>query len=264
MSQKKPLSLSQRKVLKTYLLVVSSLTVLCLVWFIPSIPQDPAYHNFADQRAFWGIPNCLDVLSNWIFVAVGLTGFLVWQKHEKKANKVSTDFQKRAYFIVFTGIAAIGFGSAYYHWQPSNGTLLWDRLPMAVVFMGLLGICLAERVHLQMGRILFVPLLVLGIFSVLYWSYTEEIGRGDLRLYGVVQFYTLVFIPMIVMLFEHPNPKQRQAFLKMALFYALAKVSEHYDAAIFEFGHIVGGHALKHIWAGVATYFLVEAYENRV
>jgi hypothetical protein len=40
--------------------------------FIPPIPQDPAYHQFADLETVWGIPNFLNVVTSLLFVAVGL------------------------------------------------------------------------------------------------------------------------------------------------------------------------------------------------
>jgi hypothetical protein len=36
----------------------------------PPIPQDPAYHDFADRRAATGVPNVLNVASNWPFLLV--------------------------------------------------------------------------------------------------------------------------------------------------------------------------------------------------
>ena len=41
------------------------------VFLLPPIPQDPSYHNFADQRRLAGIANALDVLSNIPFALVG-------------------------------------------------------------------------------------------------------------------------------------------------------------------------------------------------
>jgi len=38
------------------------------------IPQNPAYHNFADQRAWLGVPHFLDVFSNLGFLLVGVGG----------------------------------------------------------------------------------------------------------------------------------------------------------------------------------------------
>ena len=42
-------------------------------WFSP-IPQDPTYHEFADRRTFFGIPNFWNVFSNLSFVLVGAFG----------------------------------------------------------------------------------------------------------------------------------------------------------------------------------------------
>jgi hypothetical protein len=49
-------------------LMAASLLGLLLV---PAIPQDQAYHQFADQRTLLGIPNFWNVVSNIPFVVVG-------------------------------------------------------------------------------------------------------------------------------------------------------------------------------------------------
>src|SRR2546422_1983082 len=36
--------------------------------------QDPTYHDFADRRTFFGIPNFFDVTSNLAFLLVGIAG----------------------------------------------------------------------------------------------------------------------------------------------------------------------------------------------
>ena len=41
---------------------------------LPAIPQDQAYHLFADERTLIGIPNFWNVVSNIPFVAVGAVG----------------------------------------------------------------------------------------------------------------------------------------------------------------------------------------------
>src|ERR1043166_3692272 len=46
-------------------------------------------------------------------------------------------------------------------------TLVWDRLPMTILFMALLASTIGERVAMPAGRLLLFPLLVLGIASVL-------------------------------------------------------------------------------------------------
>jgi hypothetical protein len=42
-------------------LIVASLAILPL---LPPVPQDPSYHQFADQRTLLGIPNFWNVISN--------------------------------------------------------------------------------------------------------------------------------------------------------------------------------------------------------
>lgn len=39
---------------------------------LPEIRQPQAYHSFADQRVFMGVPHAADVLSNLAFVAVAV------------------------------------------------------------------------------------------------------------------------------------------------------------------------------------------------
>ena len=46
------------------LCAIALIAVLVTFSFVEPVSQDPGYHNFADNRTFWGIPNTLDVLSN--------------------------------------------------------------------------------------------------------------------------------------------------------------------------------------------------------
>ena len=52
---------------------LAALAAAALV-LVPAIPQDPAYHRLADSRAWLGIPNALNVLSNAGFLLVGALG----------------------------------------------------------------------------------------------------------------------------------------------------------------------------------------------
>jgi len=77
------------------------LVVLLFLILMPPLPQDQSYHAFADRCTLLGIPNFWDVVSNLPFAVVGLIGLLTFH-----------DFAAR---IVFLGIFATAFGSAYYH-----------------------------------------------------------------------------------------------------------------------------------------------------
>src|SRR5262252_2860766 len=123
------------------------------------IPQDQSYHAFADARPALGIPNFWNVVSNLPFVAVGAAGLALFRKDAPAT-------------ALFTGFLLTGFGSAYYHVAPDDGTLFWDRLPMTISFMALLAGALGERFGEAAGRRALWPLLALGAASLLWWRWT--------------------------------------------------------------------------------------------
>ena len=174
---------------------LAALAAAALV-LVPAIPQDPAYHRLADSRAWLGIPNALNVLSNTGFLLVGALGLAY------VADGASPAFREPGerwpYVVFFGGLLLTGFGSAYYHWEPGNARLAWDRLPLAITLMGLLAATIAERIGVKSGLWLLGPLVALAAGSVIYWHWTEQRGAGDLRLYALVQFYPLVAIPLML------------------------------------------------------------------
>src|SRR5512147_349874 len=123
--------------------------------------QDPNYHYFADRRAFFGVPNFFDVISNIPFLLVGMAGISFCRE-----NRLMT--LRSAWLTFFTGVAIVSAGSAYYHGNPTNETLVWDRLPMTIGFMGLFVALLVEYVNARLGRFLLAPAILVGLSSVLY------------------------------------------------------------------------------------------------
>ena len=103
-----------------------------------------------------------------------------------------------SYRLFFVGVVLTGFGSGWFHWQPNNQTLIADRLPMAIAFMALTSALVGESFHATLGRRLLWPLQLLGVASVLWWGYSEHLGRGDLRLYVLVQFVPMLILPVII------------------------------------------------------------------
>ena len=227
------------------LLFVALITILAMC-FVPPIPQSTAYHQFADTRAFWGIPNFFNVLSNLPFLLFGGTGILTIIQQEKV-----TLWQNRLFF--FIGVFLTGFGSAYYHWNPCIETLVWDRLPMVIAFMPFFTLIIGEYITEKGGQKLLFPMLLLGICSVLYWYWTETNHAGDLRSYALVQFLPLLLAPMIMLLFERKLGKINIYWIIIAT-YAVAKIFETFDAAVFTYFPI-SGHSLKHIIGSFAAFF---------
>lgn len=221
----------------------------------PPLPQDTAYHAFADGRTLLGVPNALNVLSNAPFVAVGVFGlwFVLGRRSLRPDGPFATPAERWPYVLFFLGVGLTGFGSAYYHLEPTNERLLWDRLPMAVAFMSLFAAVLAERVNRKLGLTLLPVLVAAGLASVLYWHATEQRGRGDLRFYYFVQFYPLLALPLLLLLFPPRYTRTLDLFLALG-WYVVAKYCEHpLDAPIFDRTHWVSGHTLKHLAAALAA-----------
>lgn len=236
-----------------FLIILTVISVVITFYFIPKISQWTSYHHFADSTMLWGIPNFANVISNVPFCIVGIIGFISLKLNQAKLNRKEII----TFSILFAGIFLTGLGSSYYHWNPSNDTLVWDRIPMTIVFMSLLSFTIMERVNLRLGFWLLVPLIICGVFSVLYWHWTETIGEGDLRLYGLVQFYSIALIIAILYFFPKPYPPL-SAYLWMFLFYSLAKICEKFDLTIYAMNGHISGHTLKHILAAISTYWIVK------
>ncbi len=64
------------------LFILYILTIGCgvIVLLLKPFPQDVSYHQFADRRLIAGIPNFANVLSNFLFLVVGLYGVLLIKK----------------------------------------------------------------------------------------------------------------------------------------------------------------------------------------
>jgi hypothetical protein len=204
-----------------------------------------------------GIPNFGNVVSNLPFAIIGLFG-IAWLLRPGSGRSFGNFLDSRErwpYLIAFVGLLLTAFGSSYYHLAPSNGRLVWDRLPMTIVFMAIVAAMIAERVELQLGLILLPLLLLVGIASVLQWYESELHGAGDLRFYAGVQGYSALML-LIVLLF--PARYSRGYDLAIIVgFYALAKAFETFDKPVFNVGHIVSGHSLKHLAAAGAGYWLL-------
>jgi hypothetical protein len=228
--------------------------LILLISLTPKFPQLPSYHHFADTRTLLGIPNFWNVISNIPFLLVSILGFISL----KKEWSLGTLNGKEAlvFLILFLGVLLISLGSAYYHLSPDNNRLVWDRIPMTVVFMSLLSFTMMERISFNLGFWLLIPFIAFGVFSVVYWYQTELAGQGDLRLYALVQFYSIFLIMLTLVIYPKSYPPFKIYFW-MFVFYGLAKITEHFDLKIYEAGGLISGHTLKHIFAAISIYFAV-------
>jgi len=231
--------------------------------FVDPVSQPAEYHDFADKNEWLGIPNFWNVMSNLAYLIPGLHGLFTVQGLQVDNTNFNDPAEALPFYVVFLGTVFLAFGSGFYHLYPYNETLVADRLAMTVGFMGVLAFMVAERVSIKRGLQMLPPFQVIGLFSVIYWIFTENMGQGDLRLYGLVQFLTIGII--IALLIWFPARYSDAKYIWWALgSYALAKAFEHFDKQIWEIlQHTLSGHTLKHIVSGVGIFYLVLYVKRR-
>lgn len=233
---------------KVWLMLGAALALyglLRLAW--GPLPQDPAYHLLADTRACLGVvPRAGDVLSNLAILAAGLFGLALRPRMTIAAE------ERTASNVLIAAAILTAFGSAYYHWAPSNATLVWDRLPIAIVLGSLLALVLADRVHPLLARDALWPLTAFSAASVILWGVSETLGKGDVLLYLIVRIGAGLAIVVLIILRQ---PRHTGTlWLVAALFSEVAMgFLERFDHEIFQLtGGSASGHNLKHVMAGVA------------
>ncbi len=207
-----------------------------------------------------GVSNFWNVMTNLPFLIVGLMGI-----RRVMANRLGGGMPqlRPAYLIFFIGVFLVGLGSGYYHLDPDNGTLIWDRLPMTIAFMALFSAIVGEYLSITWGRRLLYPLVLIGMASVVYWHWSEQQGHGDLRFYALVQFLPMFLIP-VMLVFCQPRLSGNGYLWGIIGIYAAAKLAETGDVVIYEHLRFLSGHSLKHLLAaGGAALFLV-ALQKRV
>ena len=226
-------------------LLAALLALTLAAFFAPQIPT-AGWHipHFIDSRAWLGIPNAGDVLSNLAFLAMG-----VWGSERLRARKdapVGTSW-------FFVGLILTCLGSGFYHLDPDMPQrLVADRLGMAVAFAGFLGIAASERISVRAGEAVLVLMMVAGLLAA--W-----VARENLTPWVVVQFGGMAIAVGLALTRSRPGALG-VPLGGVIVFYVLAKLFELGDATIFEAtGHIVSGHTLKHLSAALAAWPVIRA-----
>lgn len=215
-----------------------------LEWLHP-LGQAGAYHAFANTRGWLGVPNAADVLSNLPIFLAGVAIVLRLRMPGGPAGSL-----RHGLLVAGVGLMLTGLGSAYYHYAPSDATLIWDRLPLAVVFAGVLlcaWSCAGVAGPSRFDTVLFV-LASLG--SVAYWVYL-----GSLWPYALLQFGGMA---VLLWLAASRRLSGARAWWLLILLYALAKVFELLDEPVWTLSrHAVSGHTLKHLMSAAAGLCLL-------
>ena len=218
----------------------------------------PAYNVFADQVTCLGIPNFTNVASNLAFVLVGVWG-LAWFWTER-SRLLGTRFRTRTelglYASFFAAAVLVGLGSAYYHYVPTNATLFWDRCPMTLAVAALTGAFIAERVDGRAGVAVGLALAIFLPGTLVYWRMSEAGGAENLWPYLVGLYGSLGVATLVLVLFPSPYTHGGQALVGVA-WYALAMPFDKVlDGWVYSLGGVMGGHAVKHLLAALAMFWL--------
>jgi hypothetical protein len=216
------------------------------------------YLGFADRRSLFGIANFMDTISNAPWLVIGVVGLLfAWRTKPGAPGPFAEAWERIACAAFFVAVAGVSIGSAYFHLEPTVGRLFWDRLPMTVAFMCLFALVIGDRIGSAAGRLLFLPLVVLGAASAIWWRHTAAAGAPDLRLYALVQYFPMAAIPAMLILFPGRYTQVRALWGALGC-YVLAKLFELADRPVFSItGGLVSGHTLKHLSASAAALLLL-------
>jgi hypothetical protein len=258
------MGMNRRMRARLWVLGILSVGMVLAAAIVPPIPQPAEYHQFADQRIYFGIPNFFNVASNIAFLLVGVAG-LIFLLHSRTSIvlKAFVELPERwPYLILFSSVVMASMGSAYYHLLPDNDRLVWDRLPIAMGIMALLAATLSERISPKVGLRLLPVLIAVGAGSVMHWYWSEQRGAGNLNFYIVVQFYSLLVILLLGIFFPSRYTRGADIYKVMAL-YALAKLAEIRDEEIYDIGQVMSGHTAKHLLVAVGVYWILRMLRKR-
>ena len=226
---------------------VAAAGVLVLLALLPPVCRGPGFHHYADERAWLGLPNAADVLTNLPFVLVGLAGLAL-------APRVPAR-DRLGVRLLFGGFVLLGLGSGAYHLYRTDLTLVLDWLPIALVLAWLSALVITDRVGARAGRVAGWILPAAAVASVLVWWLGGGTAGGDMRWYVGLQLSLVAAVPVIVLLYPRGALGTRELWLAVACFGA-ARVVNKADGWLLD--HVgLSGHSCKHLVAGLAAYFVL-------
>ncbi|KWT83719.1 MULTISPECIES: hypothetical protein [unclassified Variovorax] len=255
-------SLSHRE----YALLVFFASLLVTAFAGPALPSpELGGAPFADSRAWHGLPNAMDVLSNLPFAAIGIWGLArllrldrAREAAQPAAPPPSASKQPGNALgcarMFFAGLILTAAGSAFYHLHPDSLRLAADRAGMAVAFAGIVGVAVCDRASPRAGwpaawLTLAGGLLAVGVF----------LETGNVLPWALVQFGGMAVLLALAL----ARPMDSGTGFKPAwviLLYGMAKLFELSDHAIFAATHeLVSGHTLKHLAAALAALPVLHA-----
>ena len=205
-----------------------------------AIEFDP-YAFPCDGPAF-GIPHGWNVLTNALFLLVGLWGLA--RLHRARPGHRPTRGDATGLWV---STALLAFGSGAYHLYLTPFTLALDRICIAgiMAFFAAHAIVVTLGARPSLGRSL---LLLLGAeATILIWW----LGGTSIA-YGAVQGLGGLAVLALYVRACRGGRVTKSALRSVVLFvviYGLAKLLEVFDPGICEATAVIGGHPIKHVLA---------------
>jgi hypothetical protein len=236
-----------RRRLALALPIIAIASVIIAILTTP-IVRGPEFHRYADQRAWLGIPNAGDVVSNLAFLIVA--GWSAMQLGSRGTRPSCVAWAACA------GVATIGVGSGVYHAAPSDATLAWDWGPIVVT----LAVITSAVIHDRLGRrwgliaIIVAPLAAAG--SVIWWLASGGTAGGNMMPYVAMQATGVALPPALALAAPGMIPA-RPILLGVAGFAVARVLASHDQALLSALG--ISGHSLKHLLAAFAAACVLHA-----
>lgn len=238
---------------KLYFSSLFLLIVVALSYGPISQPQD--YHDFADDRELLGIPNGLDVMSNLAIVFPGLVGLAF--VHERRTNPRVSDDETSIHITLFSGMILTFAGSVWFHLDPNDSTMLWDRLGMSIIIGSCISLLINDLWDRGIAARIHIPIVVASVISVLWWPVFD-----DLRVYFIVKHHPFILFPILLFFGNQLYNKISGYYWGLSMF-ILATIFEFADEVIFDITGFISGHTLKHIAAGIGLWFIMDMIRER-
>ncbi|XP_010519849.1 PREDICTED: uncharacterized protein LOC104799163 isoform X1 [Tarenaya hassleriana] len=231
-------------------LVGSFLCWLFVMFITPKVPlSSPSHHVFADKRNFLGVPNTLNVMTNFPFLIVGVLGFVLCIGGG--FFTISLKGEIWGWVLFYAGVAGLAFGSAYYHLKSDDNRIIWDTLPILIAYSSLFSSFLVERAGERAGLCCLVSLLFIAFLSIAYAGVFN-----DLRLCMTFQLIPFVAIPVLTILLP-PKYTHSKYWLWASGAYILSGIENLADSKIYNANrYLISGHSLGHLCSAAAPILL--------
>ncbi len=220
---------------------------------------DPAAHEYADVRAWAGLPQALNVLACLPLFVAACLGVVATRR------SVWGDEVRRPWMAFHAFAALSALGSALYHAAPSDETYLLAHGITSGAFVMLTVGALAERVHRAFGtwRGLAAAALLLLLSGAMVTASHQAGGGADVRPLLLLQVLPVLLIPAGAAWLPGAYTRPRD-WLVILVTYGLAKLLDLGDAALLDATGWVSGHTGMHLaLAGVASWLAYRAAASR-